>query len=71
MTAYQIVQTANGADIKVKLIGELRQEEPEREIEEALRNVGLAEPNVTVTPVDMIDRGATGKLKRFVPIHLE
>jgi Ankyrin repeats (3 copies) len=68
VAAYQVRQTERGATVKVQLIGNLRNEELEREIELALRKVGLADPHVTVTPVETIDRGATGKLKRFVPM---
>jgi phenylacetate-CoA ligase len=68
VTAYQVRQTERGATVKVQLIGNLRNEELEREIELALGKVGLADPHVTVTPVETIDRGATGKLKRFVPM---
>jgi hypothetical protein len=50
------------------LIGDLRVKDLQGEIEGALRKVGLAFPEITVTPVDSLDRGATGKLKRFVPL---
>jgi phenylacetate-CoA ligase len=66
--AYQVRQTDRGANIDVQLIGELRVKDLQREIEGALRKVGLANPEITVTPVDSLDRGATGKLKRFVPL---
>jgi phenylacetate-coenzyme A ligase PaaK-like adenylate-forming protein len=69
VTAYQVRQTAQGAAISVQLIGDLRREDLEREIEEALKKVGLADPTVSVAPVEAIGRGATGKLKRFVPLE--
>jgi phenylacetate-CoA ligase len=66
--AYQVRQTHSGANIDVQLIGELQVKDLEREIEGALQKVGLASPEITVTPVDSLGRGATGKLKRFVPL---
>jgi phenylacetate-CoA ligase len=68
VTAYQVRQTERGASIDVQLIGDLRGEDLRKEIEAALRKVGLVNAEVAVTPVDSLDRGATGKLKRFVPI---
>jgi len=68
LIAYQVRQTERGANIDVQLIGDLRVKELKGEIEGARRKVGLANPEITVTPVDSIDRGATGKLKRFVPL---
>jgi phenylacetate-CoA ligase len=70
VTAYQVRQTERGATIEVQLIGDLRVEDLRKEIEEALRKVGLVSAQVVVTPVDILDRGATGKLKRFVPTGL-
>jgi len=69
VTAYQVRQTAQGAAISVQLIGDLRREDLERDIEDALKKVGLAVPIVSVAPVEAIERGATGKLKRFVPLR--
>jgi phenylacetate-CoA ligase len=66
--AYQVRQTDRGANIDVQLIGDLRVRDLQAEIEGALQKVGLANPEITVTPVDSLDRGATGKLKRFVPL---
>jgi phenylacetate-CoA ligase len=68
VTAYRVRQTERGATIEAQLIGDLRVEDLRREIEGALRKVGLVNAEVAVTPVDSLDRGATGKLKRFVPI---
>jgi hypothetical protein len=69
--AYQVRQTDSGANIDVQLIGDLRVKDLQGEIEGALRKVGLANPEITVTLVDSLDRGATGKLKRFVPLGFE
>jgi phenylacetate-coenzyme A ligase PaaK-like adenylate-forming protein len=66
--AYQVRQTAGGATIDVQLVGDLRVHDLGREIEGALRKVGLVNPEVVVTPVDSLVRGSTGKLKRFVPM---
>jgi len=69
--AYQVRQTDRGANIDVQLIGDLRVKDLQGEIEGALRKVGLANPEITVTPVHSLDRGATGKLKRFIPLGSE
>jgi hypothetical protein len=37
-------------------------------ISHALAGFGLDQPEVTLTPVDVIERQASGKLKRFVPL---
>ena len=39
-----------------------------RRIEDSLRALGLRDPKVTITLTETLDRQATGKLKRFVPI---
>jgi hypothetical protein len=56
--AYQVRQTDRGANIDVQLIGDLRVKDLQGEIVGALRQVGLANPEITVTPVDSLDRGA-------------
>jgi phenylacetate-coenzyme A ligase PaaK-like adenylate-forming protein len=68
VTAYQVRQTNRGANIDVQVVGDLRVEDLRKEIEGALRKAGLTNPEVAVTPVNSLDRGATGKLKRFVPM---
>jgi phenylacetate-coenzyme A ligase PaaK-like adenylate-forming protein len=69
--AYQVRQTDRGANIDVQLIGDVRVKDLQGEIVGALRKVGLANAEITVTPVDSLHRGATGKLKRFVPLRAE
>jgi phenylacetate-coenzyme A ligase PaaK-like adenylate-forming protein len=66
--AYQVRQTKRGADIDVQLSGDVRLEELGSEVERALRKAGVIDPEVRVAAVETLDRGATGKLKRFVPI---
>lgn len=66
--AYQVRQTARGANIDVQLNGDFPLEELRSDIQSALQKVGLADPEVTVEVVESLDRGATGKLKRFVPM---
>jgi hypothetical protein len=34
----------------------------------ALAGIGLADPEVILTPVDHLDRQHSGKLKRFIPL---
>jgi hypothetical protein len=67
--AYQVRQTARGAEVIVQLISELRPDDLRSDIEAGLRKVGVADPTVTVIPVDGLKCGATGKLKRFVPVQ--
>ncbi len=38
------------------------------ELTNALRHLGIAEPEVRIREVNSIARQATGKLKRFVPL---
>lgn len=66
--AYQVRQTAHGANIDVQLNGDVSLDELRSDIRRALRKVGLTDPEVTVEAVESLDRGATGKLKRFVPM---
>ena len=68
VATYQVRQTERGANINVQLIGDLELDGLRKEIEIALEKVGLVNPEVAIRPVRSLDRGATGKLKRFVPI---
>jgi phenylacetate-CoA ligase len=67
---YQVRQTERGATLNTQLVGELAADDLRREIEAALGKVGLQNPAVAIVPVSSFERGATGKLKRFVPLAL-
>lgn len=66
---YQVRQTTRGAAIAVCCRGGVDLQGLEEEIAAALARLGLAEPEITVAQVDRLDRQATGKLKRFVPLR--
>jgi phenylacetate-coenzyme A ligase PaaK-like adenylate-forming protein/catechol 2,3-dioxygenase-like lactoylglutathione lyase family enzyme len=63
---YQVRQTGHGADIAVRSPRPFAVADLEAEIAAALGAVGVPHPVVNVTVVDRLDRGETGKLKRFV-----
>jgi phenylacetate-coenzyme A ligase PaaK-like adenylate-forming protein len=64
---YQVRQTPLGASISIRGgAGDLPR--LHRELVEALQRAGLAEPALELAVVDEIERNATGKLKRFVPL---
>jgi phenylacetate-coenzyme A ligase PaaK-like adenylate-forming protein len=65
---YQVRQTPRGADVHVRCQGDVDAARLASTLAEALRALGLAGAQVSVTPVDRIERQATGKLRRFVPL---
>lgn len=65
---YQVRQTERGAEIAAVSATALDLRRLERTLEEALARVGVAAPSVSVQRVPHLDRHASGKLKRFVPI---
>lgn len=65
---YQVRQTPTGADILVRTAGAVDSERIRESLRAALRELGVADPTVAITPVDSIDRQSTGKLRRFVPL---
>lgn len=66
---YQVRQTARGADVAVRATAAVPLDGVRADLVAALRQVGLAEPLVTVTAVDHLSRKAdTGKLTCFVPL---
>ena len=67
MIEYQVGQTARGADIKVVTSGGVDAPSLARRVEAALSGAGLDRPSVEVEVVPSIDRGPSGKLRRFVP----
>jgi phenylacetate-coenzyme A ligase PaaK-like adenylate-forming protein len=68
LVEYQIRQTARGADISAVTSGHVDTDALASRIEDALRKLGLPAPVVAIATVDHVDRQASGKLKRFVPL---
>ena len=65
ITEYQVRQTERGAAILVR--GHADLDQLEHELSAGLSMLGLADPDVTITPVTELERQDTGKLRRFVP----
>jgi phenylacetate-coenzyme A ligase PaaK-like adenylate-forming protein len=66
---YQVRQTSRGAAITVRCSGPVNLQVLERELAVGLERLGLLSPEVSVTAAERLDKGATGKLKRFVPLQ--
>jgi phenylacetate-coenzyme A ligase PaaK-like adenylate-forming protein len=65
---YQVRQTDVGATIAVRCQGEVDESRLCEEIRDDLIRVGLGEPEISILRVERLERQATGKLKRFVPL---
>src|SRR5262249_15611961 len=65
---YQVRQTTRGADVLIRCQGSIDVARIREAISRALADVGLADAEVSVTPVDTLGREATGKLRRFVSL---
>ena len=65
---FQVRQTPLGADIHVCCQGAVDTARIAESIRGALVAVGLTGAEVSVTPVESLDRQTTGKLRRFVPL---
>ena len=66
---YQVRQTASGADVAVRCIGSVNCAEVAAEITRDLKTLGLDSPEITVVPVEHLERHErSGKLKRFIPL---
>ena len=65
---YQIHQTPRGIQVLLRALGEVDLDLVQAEIVAGLVTVGLSAPQVVLTLVDHLDRQATGKLKRFIPL---
>jgi phenylacetate-coenzyme A ligase PaaK-like adenylate-forming protein len=66
---YQILQTSDGAAIRLICEGKPDLEEMSNRIKENLRKQGLENPHVTVDIVSTLPRHPeTGKVKRFIPL---
>jgi phenylacetate-CoA ligase len=66
---YQILQTRDGAAIKLICEDKPEVEQILNKIKENLRKQGLKNPHVTVDIVNSLPRHPeTGKVKRFIPL---
>ncbi len=66
---YQVRQTPQGATIAVNAARAFDPEALAAEITDHLREAGLADPEITVVRVEAIERPASGKLARFLPLR--
>ena len=67
VTEYQVRQSARGAEILLRAEGPVDTAALADRVADALRALGLADPEVSARTVDLIPRLASGKLKRFIP----
>ncbi len=65
---YQVHQTARGARIDIVTDAEVDTARLGRKIEAAVATLGVDQPQVDVVRVATVQRLATGKLRRFVPL---
>jgi phenylacetate-CoA ligase len=67
ISEYQVVQTAEGAEILA--VGTPNLEEVTPSVIDALRRYGLSNPKIRIQAVDRIPRHQdSGKLRRFIPL---
>lgn len=66
---YQIQQTARGARIFVRAQDAFDQERIRTSVASRLQDLGLVDPQISITLVEHIERSPTGKLLRFVPLR--
>jgi phenylacetate-coenzyme A ligase PaaK-like adenylate-forming protein len=65
---YQVHQTVRGADILIRCQGPVDTARLAGTIRDALAGLGVSGAEVSVTPVEGLERQTTGKLRRFVPL---
>jgi phenylacetate-CoA ligase len=65
---YQVRQTARGAAIAIRCRGEVDVPQLRGQLVGDLVRLGLRDPEITIHQVERLERQATGKLKRFVPL---
>lgn len=65
---YQVRQTDRGAAIAIRCRGEVDAASLRADIASDLARLGLENPEVSVEPVERLNRHSSGKLKRFVPL---
>jgi phenylacetate-CoA ligase len=69
MLEYQVRQTPAGADIAIRTSARLDTDALSRELVQALTELGVARPQVSIAEVQEIERTeTTGKLRRFIPL---
>lgn len=68
---YQVRQTETGADVAIRCVGPVDFDGVAGDIAGDLARLGLAAPEVTVVPVEHLERQSSGKLKRFVPLAVQ
>ena len=64
---YQVRQTRRGATIRMVTAAPVDVQALQATITDALAALGLSDPQVAVETVAALPRGASGKLKRFIP----
>jgi phenylacetate-coenzyme A ligase PaaK-like adenylate-forming protein len=65
---YQVRQTKRGAEIAIRCRGEVDLSRLQGQLAGDLVRLGLHEPEITICRVEQLQRQATGKLKRFMPL---
>lgn len=63
---YQVMQTANGAHIKLQVNGPINQARLIKELSSELRQLGIVQPQITLENVKNFDYPLSGKLRRFL-----
>ncbi|OGV44120.1 MAG: CoF synthetase [Legionellales bacterium RIFCSPHIGHO2_12_FULL_42_9] len=63
---YQVIQTENGVDVKVVLLGVINKTQLQQAIADELSRQGLSQPEVKIIEVLKIDYPPSGKLRRFL-----
>ena len=66
---YQVIQTQNGAEIRIATTGKINASQLKQAIEERLKILGIAEPFIVFTEVTGFNYPFSGKLKRFVALE--
>ena len=61
-------QTVRGVDILIRCQGRIDTARLAGTIRDALAGLGVSGAEVSVTPVEGLERQTTGKLRRFVPL---
>ncbi|MFI4962865.1 MAG: phenylacetate--CoA ligase family protein [Legionellales bacterium] len=63
---YQVIQTMEGADIKIVAIGSVNKNKLQQSICTKLGELGLVDPKVHILEVEKIEYPESGKLRRFL-----
>ncbi len=68
ITEFQVHQTWRGVEVLVRLSGNADLPRLRAAVHAVITESGLPDPEVTVRPVEALDRLWSGKLRRFVPL---